>query len=198
MRRTRLLSVLLIVPALSLAMVACSDDESSADEDDITTVIEQGATTNDPANCTELQTQAFTEQTEFASGEEAVASCKENTGDDVAAESVEVSDIDVDGDTATAEAAFEGGSLGGQTIAISLVKEGDQWKLDSLDEFTTFDKDAFVEGLLAGAGEDDPPQGVLDCIEQAATGVSDEELQDIYLSGEPDQLFGLFAPCFQS
>ena len=98
--------------------------------------------------------------------------------DDVAAESVEVESIEIDGETATADAAFTGGSLGGQTIAISLVKEGDQWKLDALDEFTTFDKDAFVEGLLAGAAEGDTPQGVVDCIEEEVGSRSDEELQD--------------------
>ena len=96
-----------------------------------------------------MQTQAFTEQTEFTSGDAAITTCEASAGDgEVAGDSVEVENIEVDGDSATAEATFTGGGLDGQTLAISLVKEGDQWKLDSLDEFVTFDKDSFAAGLL--------------------------------------------------
>ena len=84
------------------------------------------------------------------------------------------------------------------TLAISLVKEGDQWKLDSLDEFVSFDKDSFAAGLLEGAASDgETPQPVLDCVEQAVNDTSDEELQTIYLSGDEQQLLGLFGQCFQ-
>ena len=114
---------------------------------------------------TDLFTQAFNEQTEFTSGEDATALGEENAGDgDVAAESVEVGSVEVDGDSATAEVAFSGGSLGGQEIAVSLVKEEDQWKLNSLDEIDA---------------------------------ASDDEIQEAYLSGDEDQLVGLFGNCFQ-
>jgi hypothetical protein len=195
----RFLVPLALLAAAPFLLAACGGDDSSQDEDDITAAIEQAGTTDEAAKCTELQTQAFTEQTEFASGEEAITTCEENAGDgDVAGESVEVSNVEVDGDAATAGADFSGGGLDGQTLTISLVKEGDQWKLDSLDEFVDFDKDSFASGLLEGASADgDVPQAVLDCVEQAVADTPDEDLQEIYLSGDADQLFSLFGPCFQ-
>jgi hypothetical protein len=195
--RRRFLVPLALLAAAPFLLAACGgDDSSSQDEDDITAAIEQAGTTDEASNCTELQTQAFTEQTEFASGEAAITTCEESA--DTAGDSVEVSNVEVDGDTATADAAFTGGGLDGQTLTISLVKEGDQWKLDSLDEFVEFDKDSFSAGLLEGASEDgDVPQAVLDCVEQAVADTPDEELQEIYLSGDEEQLFSLFGPCFQ-
>jgi hypothetical protein len=198
--KSRLLAPLVILAAAPFLLAACGDDDdsSSQDEDDITSVIEQAATTDDAANCTELQTTAFNEQTEFSSGEDATATCEENAGDgDVAAESVEVSSIEVDGETATADVTFEGGSLGGQEIAVSLVKEADQWKLDSLDEFISFDKASFADGIVSGAAEGDTPQQVVDCVEEQINAASDEELQTAYLSGDEEQLVGLFGQCFQ-
>ena len=198
--RRRFLVPLALLAAAPFLLAACGgDDSSSQDEDDITAAIEQAGTTDEASNCTELQTQSFTEQTEFASGEEAITTCEESAGDgDVAGDSVEVSNVEVDGDTATAEAAFTGGGLDGQTLSISLVKEGDQWKLDSQDEFVEFDKDSFASGLLEGASADgNVPQAVLDCVEQAVADTPDEDLQEIYLSGDADQLFSLFGPCFQ-
>ncbi len=199
MPKSRLLAPLVMLAAAPFLLAACGGDDSSEEEDDITAAIEQAGTTDAAENCTEVQTQAFTEQTEFTAGEEAVATCEESAGDgEVAGDSVEVSNIEVDGDAATAEAAFTGGGLDGQTLAISLVKEDDRWKLDSLDEFVVFDKESFTAGLLEGAGSDgETPQQALDCIEQAVSATPDEELQTIYLSGDEQQLLGLFGPCFQ-
>ena len=153
MPRPPLLAPLALLAAAPFLLAACGGDDSSQDEDDITAAIERAATTDDAANCTDVQTAAFTEQIEFTQGEEAIAACEESAGNgEVAGESVEVSSIEVDGDSATAEVAFTGGGLNGQTAAISLVKEDDQWKLDSLDEFTSFDKEAFTEGLRPRTG----------------------------------------------
>ena len=200
MPKSRLLAPLVILAAAPFLLAACGDDddEASQDEDDITAAIEQAATTDDAVNCTEVQTQAFNEQTEFTTGEDATATCEENADDgDVAAESVEVSSVEVESETATAEVAFEGGSLGGQTLAVSLVNEEDQWKLDSLDEFIAFDKASFAEGIVSGAAEGDTPQQVVDCVEQEINSASDEELQTAYLSGDENQLVSLFGQCFQ-
>ena len=199
MPRAPLLAPLALLAAAPFLLAACGGDDSSQDEDDITAAIERAATTDDAANCTEVQTAAFTEQIEFTQGEEAIAACEESAGNgEVAGESVEVLSIEVDGDSATAEVAFTGGGLNGQTAAISLVKEDDQWKLDSLDEFTSFDKEAFTAGLLEGAAEDgELPQEAADCLTQAIESTPDEELQTIYLSGDEDQLVGLFGNCFR-
>jgi hypothetical protein len=196
---TRRLLALLALCATPLLVAACGGDDGGGDEDDITAAIEQAATEDSAEKCTEAQTLAFTEQTEFEAGEAAVETCESNAGDgDIAGESVDVSNVEVDGDAATADVSFEGGGLGGQEIAVSLVKEDDQWKLDSLDEFISFDKAAFAEGLSASAEADgDIPPETLTCITDAVSAAPDEELQATYLSGDPEQLLTLFGPCLQ-
>ncbi|MBM3666186.1 MAG: hypothetical protein FJW90_01670 [Actinobacteria bacterium] len=197
MRSSRLIAPLLLLAAAPFLLAACGDD-SSGDEDGITAAIEQAATTDTAENCTEVQTDAFNQQTEFASEGDATEVCEQEAGQgDVAADSVEVESIEVDGESATADVSFSGGNLDGQVLAISLVDEDGQWKLDSLDEFVEFDKEAFATGLLEKASSDgETPQGVLNCLEQAINAASDDELTGVYLSGDESQLVALFGECF--
>jgi hypothetical protein len=199
MRASRLILICAVAALAALALVACGGDDDdgggNADEEQITEAIEQAATSDDPARCTEFQTQAFTEQTELATGEEAVAACEENDGDR-AGDSVEVDKVAVDGDSATAEVAFTGGGLDGQTLAISLVKEGDQWKADRLEEWVSFDKEAFSAAITESASADDVPDAIVECLEQTIRQTPDQELQSIYLGGDESQLNEIFGPCF--
>jgi hypothetical protein len=197
MRSSRLIAPLVLLAAAPFLFAACGDD-SSEDDDAITAAIEQAATTDAAENCTEVQTEAFNQQTEFAREGEATEACEQQAGEgDVAADSVEVENIEVDGESATADVSFNGGSLDGQVIAVSLVDEDGQWKLDSLDEFIEFDKAAFKAGLLeSAAAGGQTPQPVLNCIEQAINAASDEQITTAYLSGDENQLVGLFGECF--
>ena len=198
MPHLRKLALLIAALSSAFALAACGSDDSSEDEDQITDAIETAATSGEPSTCTELQTQRFNEQTQFETGDAALATCKEQALD-VAAESVEVSNIEVDGDTATADTAFSGAQLDGQTITISLVKEGDQWKLDHLDEFVEFDAQAFADGIAEGAsqGSDAAPPEIVDCLRNAITSGDPEAIETAYLSGDSSQLEGIFAQCFQ-
>ncbi len=192
--------IVAIIALLSVALLAtaCGSDDTSQDETDITEAVEQAATSDTAEACTEAQTQAFTEQTEFAEGEAAVSSCQQDAGrGNKAADTVEVSSIEVDGDAATAEVAFTGSNLDGQAIAVSLLKEDGQWKLDSLDEFVTFDKAAFSEALISSAQAGGQiPEQVVSCLQTALDQASEEQLQSAYLSGDEQQLVGLFGSCF--
>jgi hypothetical protein len=131
-------------------------------------------------------------------GAEAVEKCEENADDgQKAGDSVEVDAIEVDGDTATAEVAISGGNFDGQTLAVSLAKEDDQWKLDSLDEFLVFDKEAFVAGITESIeSEEATPAGLAECVSTELTAAADEEVQAAFLSGDQEQLFGLIGTCF--
>ena len=180
--------------ALSLALVACGGD---SDEDQVTETIETSVKSSDPADCTELATQAFVEQTEFEQGEAAVKSCQESaseTADDP--DSVEISEVKVDGDRATAAVAFTGGTFDGQTLDLSLVDDG-SWKLDSIDDLRDFDQEAFADAFeeVATKGEDPltPEQAscVADNFRNGPTGVVEEAL----LSGDPQQLAPAFEGC---
>ncbi len=138
--RRRLLPLILAL-VVSLALGACGGDEDGGDEGEITEVIEQAETTDDRANCTELMTQNFVEQREFESGEQAVRNCElaEGEGEDPA-DSVEVSNISVEGDAATADVSYDGGDLDGSTATLSLLKESGQWKIDRIEGFPKFDR----------------------------------------------------------
>jgi len=160
-------------------------------------VIETSATSDAPSNCTELETQDFVEQTEFAKGQAAVASCRE-ADPSASAESVEVANVEVDGDEATADATFEGSSFNRQTLALALVRDEAGWKLDRIVAFRGFDKDAFLRAfektLLAPP---DPATGQqAACIIRLLRRSDDEKLQDVLLGGDPkpyETVFGLCA-----
>src|SRR5262245_53805225 len=122
-------AVVAVFAAFALAACGGGDDASSEDQDQITQAINAAAASGDPSACTQYQTQRFLEQTNDGTGEAAVKSCEQDAADSVA-DSVDVTDIEVDGDSATAKAAVTGSVFDGQTLDIALVKEGDVWKLD--------------------------------------------------------------------
>lgn len=202
MRAARFLTLLTLLFAASLLLVACGADDGggSADEDEIVTVIETSAVSTDPADCAALLTQAFMEQTGFETGDAAVTACEQDaadTSDDP--DSVEVAEVAVDGSTATANVTFVGGVFDGSVLTISLVKEGEQWKLDSIDDIPELNREALVQSFtdeITAAG--DVPPEIADCIVQAFTDASDEDLKAAILSGDGEQVTALFAPCIPS
>ncbi len=81
---------------------------------------------------------------------------------------------------------------------MSLVKEGDQWKLDSFDEFVVFDKEAFLAAFSEElAADPEVPAEVVTCIEEQLNTADDATIQSAFLSGDEDELVGLFGTCFQ-
>lgn len=204
MRGGRLLTLLATL-ALAVGLLACGDDaddggdKPAGDEAEISEVIETTSTSADPTHCTELETQRFVEQTTAEQGEDALVECQEDD-DESNADSVEVTNVTVNGATATADAAFTGSGLDGQAVNLSLVKEGEQWKLDHIERFVNFDKQAFLDAvrelLLAS---DDPPvdEEQADCVVTALGAEDDASLQQQFLSGDDTQLEQLITPCFQ-
>jgi hypothetical protein len=194
----------LVVLAIPLTIAACGGDDDDdggdggGDQDEITAAIETATTGTDPGKCTTVMTQQFVEQVTFETGPTAVGLCREGTAPATPADSVDVANIEVDGDTATAEVAVTGGGrLDGQTIVVSLVKEGDQWKLDHLDEFIEFDQGAFADAVVEEASEAGEPRQTLDCIRDAIDTAGPEQSQAIYVSDEPGGDFGLFGYCVE-
>jgi ABC-type glycerol-3-phosphate transport system substrate-binding protein len=177
---------LLLVSALlvsALALVACGGSGSS-DEDKIEAAIETSATASDPANCTKLETLSFSEQSSGESGKAATEECEEEAKDpEGKAESVAVSEVEVDGSKATANAAVTGGSLEGQTVSIALVEEGGQWKLDQITGFAKLDQaqlaKVFAEQLEKGKEvEPEVTACIVAGIEEAAPAEAEEFVLD--------------------
>jgi hypothetical protein len=201
------LPVLLIVAAFPLAGCGGGDDtdtgaaDTSAtggdDEVQITDAITTAATTTSREVCTDLETQRFVEQNSGQTGAAALQDCATLEPGESDADSVEVSNVEVDGDTATADATFTGSIVDGQTISLSLVKEGDQWKLDHFDAFVDFDPqalaDSFTRQLGGPNGDLTPTQ--LNCVRQVITSAPPKTIEDAIISGQQSELQALFADC---
>jgi predicted small secreted protein len=194
-RLTAAVTAAALVAAFALA--ACGGNgTSSADKDQITAVFTRAATSGDPAVCTEDQTLKFTEQTSGgAKGQAAIKSC-EKDAKSTAAEKIDVTDVKVDGDTATATAKATGSIFDGQTITVALVKEGDQWKLDEFKGFENFNKDAMINAFKQQISSEPgaTPQAV-DCIVAQFQNASDQQIEDTFTGSNPQAENQLFAPC---
>jgi hypothetical protein len=197
------LAAMAIAVIASLALAACGggdDNGSSDDQDQITQAINAAATSGDTAACTKYQTAKFTQQTSGEPGqsaEQAVASCQKDA-ENTAADSVEVTDIEVDGDNATAKAKATGSTFDGQTLDVALVKEGDQWKLDDFKGFVDFDKDAMITAFRKQLeSEPDANPQAVNCVVQQFQAASDEQVEGFFTgnSGQAEQQ--LFGPCSQ-
>jgi hypothetical protein len=194
MRGSRLALISCSIFTLAIGVATCGG--GNQDEDQIREAIETAATSGDPTACTDVETQHFVDQISFGSGQAALKTCKKEAAQ-TPADSIEVSNIQVDGDTATADGAATGQIFDGQTLEISLVKDGDQWKLDQLTGFAEFDRDAFdaafEKEISGGSGA---PAKVRPCLLEQVKGLSDQELQDKLLSSN-EALDKVFSPCFQ-
>jgi hypothetical protein len=199
--RHSLLSALFAAFLAALALAACGGDDggggNSADEEAVITVIEESIGSGDPERCTESATQAFLEQTEFETGEDALESCRESaadTADDP--KSIDVSDVEVDGDKATAAITFEGGTFDGHTVEVSLVDESG-WKLDRLEDIRDFDPEQFGQAFAETRvkGEDPLTQEQAQCAGDAFAAADADELEEALLSGDQSQLEPFVADC---
>ncbi len=196
MIRRLVLPVLVLASAFALA--ACGGS-SESDEDKITDVITTSATSTDPANCGALETQAFMEQQSGGSkGKEAVKECEEEAKDPSGnPKEVTVTNVKVDGSGASADVAFVGGNFDGQKVNVALIEEDGDWKLDQIESFIKFDKEALVTGFEEGFKDAELTGGQEQCIAEALRGATDEELENLILSGEEEQFLELVAACVE-
>jgi hypothetical protein len=192
----RLLVPLALLALAALAVTACGGSGSSA-EDEVTEVIERAATSKDPSNCTELQTLRFTEQNTGEKGKAAIKSCEESAKEEEQAEEAKVSNVSVNGEKATAEAEFIGGSLGSQTLAVALVEEDGNWKLDQIEGFANYDGKALEETFLKRFEES--PEGLTKkqytCIAEGIGQASTAEAEAMFLSGGSTKIEELAKGC---
>jgi ABC-type oligopeptide transport system substrate-binding subunit len=189
MRRIQLVAFAAALVMASLAISACGGSGQSQDQKDISAAIDKGATSGDPAACTEVQTANFNAQTNGGNGDP-TAQCQK-TAAQTAAKSVDVTNVNVTGSTATADVAATGSILDGQTIEIGLVKDGSRWKLDKVNSFTKFDRTKFVAALEQRlASSSGIPASALSCLKQQFNTASDAQLQAVLLTANGgDQLF---------
>lgn len=196
MKKLHLLLSLALL-ALVFGLVACGGGDS--DEDKIVEVIETSATSSDPADCKELATQAFLEQTEASKGAEAVESCEASAKDGSDdPDSVEVSEVEVDGSAASANAAFAGGSFDGQTLTVGLVEEDGNWKLDEVTGFAEFDQEKLASSFeeTIKSEEDLDPQ-LATCFAETLRELPKGEAEQLVIGGSSEPVIEIFEGCVQ-
>jgi hypothetical protein len=182
----------------AFTLAACGGDDNSEDEDQITETIELAATSGDPKVCTEAQTVNLIQQTSDEPGdspEQAVRQCEQDAAN-TPAEEVDVTDIEIDGDSATAKAEVTGSFFDGQTLDLGLVKDGDQWKLDEFRGLADFDRDAMISGIqeTLRSEEGASPEAV-DCVTAQLEAQSDEDLEAVFVGNDPEGEDRIFEPC---
>lgn len=192
----RILVPLALLMLAALTLTACGG--GSSDEDKITETIETAATTSDPSNCTELETQRFAEQNSQQKGKAAIKACEEEAeAGEEEAEGANVSNVSVNGSKATAEVEFEGGSLGSQALEVALVEEDGNWKLDQIEGFADYDGkalgEAFEKQFEEEPGELTPEQAK--CISGKVAEASQSEAEELFLSGNPEKIIELAQGC---
>ena len=183
--------------AVPFVLAACgSSSDNSADEAQITAVITRSATSGDPAVCTQDQTLRFTEQTSGgAKGAAAVKSCQQDAKN-TSADKVDVTDIQVNGDTATAKAKATGSIFNGQTLNVALVKENGQWKLDEFKGFENFDKASLIAATKSRlSSEAGSTAQAVNCVVQQFQAASDQEIEGLYTGSDPNADAKIFGPC---
>jgi copper chaperone CopZ/predicted small secreted protein len=194
----RILVPLALLVLAALTLTACGGSSGSGEEDKITETIETAATTTDPSNCTELETLSFVEQNAEEKGKSAIKTCEEEAekGEEQA-EGAEVSNVSVDGEKATAEVKFEGGSLGSQSLEVALVEEGGNWKLDQVEGFANYDGKALGEAFEKQFEES--PEGLNEeqakCIAGKIAGASQAEAEELFFSGSSESIEELAKGC---
>jgi hypothetical protein len=192
----RILVPLALLVLAALALTACGGGAS--DEDKITETIETVATTNDPSNCTGLETQAFLEQNTTEKGKAAVKACEaEAEAGEEEAEGANVSNVSVNGTKATAEVEFEGGSLGSQSLEVAMVEEGGTWKIDQIEGFANYDGkalgEAFEQQFEKEPGELNPTQAK--CISGKIAELSQADAEKVFFGGSAEPIIELAQSC---
>jgi hypothetical protein len=167
--------VLVVVAAFVLQRLSTGRDSAQ-----ISRAVEAAATSTDPSYCRESVTAGYLQQTTGAKAPYADQVCESEAGMG-GADSVDVSDIAIDGSHATARVAYEGGSLDGARLAVRLVKEGKDWRLDELVAFEEFDRAKFDRSYRRDLVQFGAPRRAVECALARVGAYSDRDLQQVVL-----------------
>jgi len=107
-----------------------------------------------------------------------------------------VTNVQVNGDKATADVAFHGGGFDGSTLAVQLVKDGGQWKLDKITDIPHFDLAGFVHSFTQRVSTDEhvPPQAA-QCVAGQLNSAGADNVKHALISGDPTLLLSLIGNC---
>jgi hypothetical protein len=174
--------------AAALTLTACDIPLATSGPDDqseIRDVLEWAFVENDPDQCTSAVTERFRDQSFPGEGDEALSRCIElNTDDEPAmATRISMADPEIEGDAATASVRVDEGKYVGWTITLGLVKEEDEWRLDSFQGFD-LNRKTFDRVVRSGLIEDGYTDAEADCVTaQYRRSFSTAELERLLAEG---------------
>lgn len=186
--------------AMAMALTACGGGSSSSgggEEAAIKKAIETSATSSDPSKCSEVQTEAFNETESGKTGEAALEACEEEVEtESEPAESVTVSNISENGDTATAEVEIEGGSLAGQAVELEVAKEEGDWKLNELVGFSNYEPAGIAATVEEKLSEEEGiTESLAKCVAEGVEGMSQEEAEAMVFEKNTEGIEELAEAC---
>jgi hypothetical protein len=189
----------LLVMVIAATLVACGSSSTSSSSDEsgvIAAMIRRAYTSTDPASCTQLATVRSDEQLTGFKGNKAVAVCEKAASDSVNdASSVDVSNVQVHGDRASADVLLHGTNLDGSTITQELVKEDGHWKLDLITAIPHFDGPRYRHAFVAlGLKSGGITQAQARCLRGGLSTATDSQL--ITLNTDPTGGNALFTKLF--
>jgi hypothetical protein len=195
-----LLILPLVLLASALALSACGGGSSSSgggEEAAIEEAIETSATSTDPSKCSEVQTEHFDETETGKTGPAALKACEEEVkGRDNQAESVTVTNVEIEGDGAAAIAEIEGSALNGQAVGIALEKEEGVWKLDGFMGFAKYDPASLAAALEEKLGEEEGVSPELAaCVAEGVEGMTEAEVEALAFEHEAEGFEETVAAC---
>jgi hypothetical protein len=164
------------------------------DRERIEATIEAVSTSTDPAVCRADETQRFLEQSTGQRAPFADDYCESAAGRG-RADSVEISDVSVDGDSASALVANSGGSFDGSSLRLALKAEGRQWRVDRLTGFASFDRAGFRRAYRRSFLEFGSPAAAAACAVERESRLSDAELERMLLAGRQMRFARITAEC---
>ncbi|HSS05059.1 MAG TPA: hypothetical protein VLK89_07745 [Solirubrobacterales bacterium] len=178
------------VVVLIVALFAFQRLTASRDSTKIRQAIESVATGVDPSHCTEKATEGYLEQTTGEEAPFADEACESRAGEG-AADSVDVRDIAIDGDRATAVVANKGGSFDGSRLVVRLIDRDGGWRLDRIVEFADFDRAKFRRAYRKRLLELGFPRVAAECVLGREQVLSDTEVERAALH-PADSIFARF------
>ena len=199
---TRAISLLLVC---GFALAACGGGEGDGDRDaeaGVEKAVVAFVGSDDPADCWKFTTRRLLEKISKANYEMALATCEALAVnpllDDMKKVTVTEIETEIDGDTATATASFDGGFVDGQTLRLGLVEREGRWMNDEIFGFVDLDAEKFATEwgrllLLLSASPQETES--MTCVMNRLLELSEENLEAMYLGADPDSYLQLVQSC---
>jgi hypothetical protein len=182
-----------------LASCEGSSGENVGDKEALEEMVVASTFDLGPETCLKYSTLHYLETTTHREGDAAIESCEESSVKALAnpPTDVKVSDIEVEGDSATALVAYEGSVLGGQELRTGFVERDGRWKYHEMLGFVDFDSQKLITEMgRQGMMEAESPQEIqlIACVIGLMEELSAESLEE-QVFGDTDAIYELADSC---